>query len=390
MKVLKVFLAFAVTIIITAIITFIYLKSTGKDQKLLIFTVSMLLQPKQAFDPSTMALAPDYTLPSNWLSLPQRIDEADFLPEGVKGGVNDGNAEADVFYIHGTGYLNNQTWTSPLIANSATVDNARFSLANEASIFNGCCNIYAPHFRETSMLTYMALSPEKRDIILDAVYHDVSRAFNHFIANFNNERPIIIASHSQGTHLAIRLLKDIDLNHKIAQRIVAAYLIGSGPVSLHPAYINTLNHFTICKKAKDIGCIVHWDTYGENGKEKLFSSPEQSICVNPLSWEDNQRKASAKLNQGAAPISGVYTMKLVGDDLSDNVIFEPPQAVMAEYSWAQCRGGFLYVADQTGTEYEKLGKLPDKSYHGLDFPLFHTNIRTNAILRVNQFKALDN
>lgn len=387
MKALKTIALFLVILFITSAGAYAYLKTTGKDQKLLVFAVSQLLQPKQPFDASTMAPPPDYSQPASWLSLPERVDEADLLPQGVNVLANDGSATTDVFYIHGTGYLNNQAWTSPLSAHSATADNSRFSLANEASIFNSCCNIYAPHFRETSMFTYMALSPNQRDEILDAVYRDIHRAFSHFIAAYNNERPIIIVSHSQGTHLAMRLLSDIDNDVAISRRIVAAYLIGSGPVSLSPAYVASLKHFSVCQQAGDTGCIVHWDTYGENGKQKLFSSPEPSICVNPLSWEYNQKKASARLNLGSVPITGSYTMKLVGDDASEGVTFNALSAPMVGYSWAQCREGFLYVADQSGTDYEKLGKLPDKSYHGLDLPLFHMNIRANADERIRAFNS---
>lgn len=78
-------------------------------------------------------------------------------------------------------------------------------------------------------------------------------------------------------------------------------------------------------------------------------------------------------------------MRIAGDDYSDKVAFESPGAPMARYTWAKCKDSFLYVADQSGTEYEKLGKRPDKFYHGLDFPLFHMNIRDNVSVRIDSY-----
>lgn len=362
-----------------------YLKTTGKDQKILIVVSSYLLSPDEPFKPSEMNEKPDYSDVDNWLSLPPRTDEADLVPMSLEESVNDGNAPVDVFYVHGTGYVNNSSWTSPIHPNTATEDNGKFSLANEASIFNGCCNIYAPHYREASIFAYMSYDSVERDKILDAVYEDISNAFEYFIKNYNQNRPIVIVSHSQGTHLAMRLLREIDLSPNIAERVVVGYLIGSGPVSLTHNYVDSLQNFHICSTATDIHCIVHWNTYGENGTEKIFASPEPSVCINPLSWGYDNDMAPSELNLGSVSISGKYTMRIEGDDYSDSVKFNAHDSPMAGYTWAQCKDSYLYVADQSGTEYEKLGKLPDKSYHGIDLPLFHMNIRENVSSRIREY-----
>lgn len=365
--------------------SYAYLKTTGKDQKILMSVAAYLLSPNEPFHPDQMHERPDYADESSWLSLPYRNDEADLVPNGIGASVNDGSAPVDVFYIHGTGYVNNSSWTAPIRANTATEDNGKFSLANEASIFNGCCNIYAPRYREASIFAYMGLDAAPRDELLDAVYEDISSAFSYYLQNYNHDRPIVIASHSQGTHMAMRLLRELDSSAQISEQIVVAYLVGSGPVSLTSSFVDSLQNFHVCAAANDIQCIAHWNTYGENGTEKVFSSPEPSLCVNPLSWSiDNDRAASSR-HLGAAPISGAYTMKMDGDDLSDNVVFSTHGEFMIGYTWAQCRDSFLYVADQSGTEYEKLGKMPDKSYHGIDFPLFHMNIRENVAARIDYY-----
>ena len=62
---------------------------------------------------------------------------------------------------------------------------------------------------------------------LDFAYQDVKAAFEYYLKHYNNGRPIIIASHSQGTWHAESLLHDYFENDStLRKRLVAAYLIG--------------------------------------------------------------------------------------------------------------------------------------------------------------------
>jgi hypothetical protein len=366
-----------------------YLNVTGKDQKLLLTVLSFYMKPDGVFDAKKMSAAPNYAVDNNWASLPARKDEADLLPQGVISSINDGTAPVDVFYIHGTGYVGNASWTWSMVNSSATRENARFSLANEVSIFNGCCNIYAPHYREASIYAYIGMPAVKWQQFLDVIYPDISNAFQYFLQHHNRSKPIVIVSHSQGTHLALKLLKEIDASTEVAEQVVAAYTIGSGSISLNQDFVDSLKHFSTCGKATDIGCIVHWDTYGENGKEKIFNSPEQSICINPLSWADDEKVASAELNLGSMPVSGTYSFRL-DDKLINKGTYKEKQNPMSNYTGAQCRDGYLYVDDQTGTKYAELGEMPSHNLHGINFPLFHMNIRHNVQVRIGEYFRLYN
>lgn len=361
-----------------------FLKITGKDQPLLLAGFSYLVKPNEPFHPDQMASPPDYALNNNWASLPERKDVADLVPETVNSSVNDGSADVDVFYIHGTGYVGNASWTWSMGNASATRENARFSLANEASIFNGCCNIYAPHYREASIYAYLGLPEEQWHQFLDVIYFDISSAFQYFLQHYSHGKPVVIVSHSQGTHHAVKLLQEIDEIPEIANRLVAAYIIGSGAISLTQDFVDSLNHFDTCSKATDIHCVVHWDTYGENGKEKFLNSPEQSICVNPLSWNADEKLASADLNFGSMPVAGAYSTRL-DDILQVEVLYDEKRQPMIGYTRAQCRDGYLYVDDQTGSEYSELGELPSHNLHGINFPLFHMNIRHNVQRRIDEY-----
>jgi hypothetical protein len=66
--------------------------------------------------------------------LPEFIDESDITPEGVTP-INNGEAQVDVFYIHGTTYSNTHSWPSPYTYNATTENNARFALAASSKAY---------------------------------------------------------------------------------------------------------------------------------------------------------------------------------------------------------------------------------------------------------------
>ena len=110
-------------------------------------------RPDHTFDPKDAAPQLDYSKESSWASLPTILDEADLIPLGEEG-IDQLNSEVDVFFVHPTGYLKGKHWTDPLEQESATKENTQWMMANQASVFNGCCSIYAPHYRQASIYSY--------------------------------------------------------------------------------------------------------------------------------------------------------------------------------------------------------------------------------------------
>jgi hypothetical protein len=68
-------------------------------------------------------------------------------------------------------------------------------MANQASVFNGCCDVYAPRYREAAIHVFFG-DAARRDAVLGFAYQDVERAFDYFLEHFSNGRPFVIASHS--------------------------------------------------------------------------------------------------------------------------------------------------------------------------------------------------
>lgn len=383
MKVLKVGAIVALVLVVVGVLLF----ATEFGRGLMFQGYVAWNRPAGDFDPSAAAPAPEYADEKFWAALPWKDDPSDLLPDGVDAPPSARNQPVDVFFIHPTGYLRGQSWTSPLNPDSATEENTRWMLANQASAFNGCCNVYAPRYREATIFAYMARKPAERDEILDFAYQDVFRAFRHFLAEYNDGRPFIITSHSQGTHHARRLLaEEIDPTPLHAQ-LVAAYTIGSVMIPYSRRWLAGLAHVKACESATQTGCVVHWDTVGEGGD--ALERDEDSLCTNPLTWRVDEEMAAAELHRGAVPPAGVYTVAFSGDDVPLGTQFTALAAPLPQHTWAQCRGGTLFVADQTGTPMMGggMGAGNSRNYHGLDYPLFHMDIRENAAARVASYFA---
>jgi len=336
-------------------------------------------KPAGVFNPDDAVAAPDYGLEKNWAALPTKQDPADLVPTGIEV-LPQGSHPVDVFFIHPTGFLSAGSWTSPMDSESGTEENTRWMMANQASAFNGCCNIYSPRYREANIFSYFG-SLEERDKLMGFAYRDVKRAFEYYLEHENRGKPFIIAGHSQGSHHAQRLIREEIDSSDLHQRMVAAYLIGSIIIPVPPSLFSAMNHITPCQSAEDLHCVVAWDTMPEGAL--ALERPEPSLCTNPLSWQVNQQLAEANLNEGAVAPTGVLNESFGSkEDRSNNQTFDALNGPVKAATWAQCKDGTLFVSNNPGEGFkaDAMG-----TYHGIDYALFYMNIHNNSKLRASRF-----
>jgi len=367
-------LAAIVVVILAAAATIYFTGSIGR-------VVALVFGPHHGWDLKYKAPAPDYADAAAWAALPGKPGPADHVPAGVEPSPSD--PKVDVFFIHPTGYMNGADWNSPLDPNSQTEENTRWMMANQASVFNGCCAVYAPRFREASIFRYVDAKPELYKKSGDFAYADVDRAFTYFLEHYSKGRPFIIASHSQGTEHGFNLIKRRIDGTPLASRLVAAYLIGGGITDKEADALKTVH---VCASPTDLHCIIHWATYGEGANPVRDDTKDKLVCVNPLTWLRDGPLAPASLNKGSVPPSGKFQFNFWGSDKSTGVQFPPLAAPIKAHTTAECRGGFLFAQDQKGTVFGRLA-IAGKNYHGLDYALFAMDIRENAQARVAAYLA---
>jgi hypothetical protein len=149
----------------------------------------------------------------------------------------------------------------------------------QAARFTSRCNVYAPLYRQMRFAAYFAPAADYK-AANDLAYRDVHDAFMHYLANFNQGRPIVLIGHSQGAQHLLRLLQDeFDGDAHLTTSLVSAFLIGWPYLTATPLY--SLKHIPLCRTSTQNGCVVTYQSYGATQPPPPSGSAK--VCVNPTS-----------------------------------------------------------------------------------------------------------
>ena len=338
--------------------------------------VETMRHPAKSFAATPVPPAPDYSQGRAWMAFPGRNGPERSTPPGFKA-VDEAAAPADLFFIHPTTYLKNDVWNAPYDVDAPYNGPV---ILGQISIFNGCCRIYAPHYRQASLHGLKNSQPA-----VQLAYGDVARAFHYYIDHENHGRPFIIAAHSQGGYLAVELLQREIAGTPLAKQLVAAYAIGTyvpsnfGELGLPP-----------CESARQSGCVMGWNTsqagrtgalmqvnnagyWWKGGDRKSGTLP--AVCTNPLTWTEAGAPASANagsLGFPAAPFPSHAS---------------PLEPLWPHLTGAVCKDKLLdvEVPSKAPKGYHDSLALLFGSYHRNDFGLFYAAVRQNAIDRTQAF-----
>jgi len=301
---------------------------------------------------------PDYSRLNYWASHPEKRDPADSIPKPLMG--SDLEKVADVFFLHPTTLtdadkideinariddieLNNKTDMSPILY--------------QASVFNERARIFAPRYRQAHIRMYFEKDSAKQYAAFNLAYEDIRNAFKYYLEHYNNGRPIIIASHSQGTTHSTRLLKEFFDGKPLEKQLVCGYLIGMGVRK------NQYEKIPVCSDSLQTGCFVSWRTYRNDFVDSVINRNDSSLAVvNPITWSTNNEIVGREKQKGAI----LYNFKKVIDNT---------QGAQAEgnalwVSHPRFPGSFLYTK---------------KNYHAGDINLFYIDIRENVSKRIDAF-----
>ena len=325
--------------------------------------MSSQIAPDHDFSAQPPPAAPDYRQADSWAALPEVQDPSDQLPEGV----TPEPTGVAVFFVHPTSYFG-KTWNQPLDAERANWVVDERILRHQASVFNSCCDIYAPRYRQATFFSFMQES-SNAEAALDLAYQDVVAAFEAFIARLQPDQPFVIAGHSQGSRHTAQLVAEEIAGSQLQSRMVAAYLIGFSVMQ------EALNGVPICDDAKQTGCVLGWNAVdGDSGG--LFGGDGTLICVNPLTWRADTSYASHNLNTGAIGFAS-YGEAEEGEDIT-TMLVEP------EAADARCTDdGHLAVPALRSDGFPE--RMMGNSLHVYDYSLFHMNIRTNVAQRIGAY-----
>jgi hypothetical protein len=330
--------------------------------------------PQGHFEVAAAGSGPDYSVISNWLDRPELPNSPSrWRPTNDAAPVMPGERAA-IFYVHPTTYLEKDRWNAPICEGEECGEagkRAALFVQSQASAFNRVGTVWAPRYRQAAFGAFL-LRTEDAERALNLAYGDVLAAFDYFLAHRGQDKPIILAGHSQGSLHLLRLLKD--RRSVLNGRLVAAYIVG-WPIGITSDL--PVAGFPACAEPNQTGCVISWQSFKEPDNTSLVTDAwvgtkgltgatrtrNDMLCTNPLTGT-RDGAASPEANQGTLVPNG---------DLSN-------ASLDAGRVGASCDNGFLNIDG----DVPNLGPyvLPGNNYHVYDYALFWGSIRADAERRV--------
>lgn len=303
----------------------------------------------QTFKNSAVPLAPNYEQEQNWAVLPWTYSEE---LQTIASQEQD-TLMADVFYVYPTLFLDakDTRWNIPVddaVQNKKVLNTA---VQFQASAWATAGKLYVPFYRQAHIRSY-AMYNQGGKQAFEIAYADVKAAFEIYLKHYNKGRPIIIASHSQGTTHTRRLLKEFFDGTNLQKQLIAAYLPGMG---IRPNEFATIKPMMT---SDETGGFVSWNTYKKNTfpkKDKNWF--KGSVTSNPVTW-DTKMITLRDQHKGFLFSNGKLYDKALTITITDGLV------------WTSLPHFPL-----------RLFAIFKKNYHVGDINLFWQDIRENAELR---------
>ncbi|MEO7924340.1 MAG: DUF3089 domain-containing protein [Chitinophagaceae bacterium] len=301
---------------------------------------------------------PDYASLDYWAAHPWKWDPSDSIPAPLRNEPRD--SVVDVFFLHPTTYTSKRRMKGRNAAIDDDRTNAKTDYSTilyQASVFNQQGRLFAPRYRQAHITTFFMNDKEKATMAFSLAYEDLRNAFQYYLEHWNGGRPIIIASHSQGSLMAEKLLKEFFEDKPLKNKLVVAYIIG-WPVPKE--YFSSLK---MCEDSLQTGCICSWRTF-RNGFVPYYLKKENgnSYVTNPLNWTTGSDYASRNMNKGSVLVKFNKVYSNAADAKISNGLLYTRKPKFP--------GSFFYFT---------------RNYHVGDINLFYFNIRTNVQQRINMF-----
>jgi hypothetical protein len=183
-----------------------------------------------------------------------------------------------------------------------TIDPEEIAVAiAQASRFSQVCKVYTPMYRQVTRIGIADLFSGKLTGALqlfDIAYRDVLSAWQDYLAHYNNGRGVVLISHSQGSIMLTRLVKEqIDTDPEMRELLVSALIIGGNVhVAKGQDVGGDFQNVPACRSLTQTGCVVAYSSFadkppadavfgraniGVNAAVGAQSADLEVLCVNP-------------------------------------------------------------------------------------------------------------
>ena len=321
---------------------------------LLIITSCKVKYVSSEFDANKVPTSPNYSNSKYWAVLPNKI------PNQLQPFINteNENLKADVFFVYPTLLIDkkNDAWNANV--NDVDFNNSILekSIKYQASAWANVGRIFAPFYRQSHYRIYIDPYTKQSGDSYEIAYEDVKSAFVFYLKNHNNGRPIIIASHSQGSGHCKRLLKELFDGKKLQKQLVAAYLPGIR------IFENEFNFIKPMVHPKSFGGYVSWNSYKKRNYPKKYKEWfKGGVTSNPINWNSNSI-SNLEDHKGLLFTNDDFYIKSLQVEIKDGLLWVSLQKVPKRF--------FLSFV---------------KNYHFADINLFWKDINFNAQERLRAY-----
>lgn len=313
--------------------------------------------------------APDYNDTKAWALNPhlnpsETLQEPKGLARRVQGIESDRHEmAAEVFFIHPTMLLEGPAWNADLKDEKMNESVDVWPIRHQASAFSGAGRVFAPRYRQAHVRIF-SLGDSLSWAAAEIAYQDVKAAFLKFL-EWSDDRPIVLAGHSQGSFHGRRLLQEFFDGTALSERLVAAYLPGMD------MYAHEFDTLPLCLEPTQTGCLCTWMTYGNGYLPpwllRKMTEPEFTpvLVTHPVTWN------SAELSSEYADHLGVVRPSF-------------------RLSKARAMRGQITPEGVLWVDAPKVlgGKVLQRdNWHSGDINLFWVNIHENVVTRTAEWAA---
>jgi hypothetical protein len=210
----------------------------------------------------------DYSNSKSWLCRPGGHDACDVdLTTTVIGPAGkltkekwkpNPNATVDCFYVYPT-VSTDPTPNSDMNPDAAELNVIRQQFAR----FGSVCRTYAPSYRQVTLAGLRVLLAGGGGSLDHGIqYDDVKDAWNYYLAHDNKGRGFVLVSHSQGSFILQRLIREEIDGKAVQARMVSAILAGATlEVPRGKDVGGAFQHVPLCRAPTQTGCVIAYSSF---------------------------------------------------------------------------------------------------------------------------------
>jgi hypothetical protein len=231
--------------------------------------------------------------------------------------------------------------------------------------------LYAPFYRQLGLQAEMNILnngglPVMDDLVARVPLVDLKEAFEFFLAHYNKGRPVIFASHSQGTIIMRQLLLWLKEAHPdVLARTVACYMVG---FSINEEFCKSVG-LPFAQGETDTGVIISYNSEAPGTPVNPLLVLPNPLAINPINWKRDDTYAAAS------------------ESLGSRVRYDDAKPPVDEPHFADAQVNLERGSVMTNAALKAGSPWPDGVLHFYDYQLFYYDLQANVAKRIAAWRG---